>query len=473
MDVKAWLAGRGLMIERSKSGSTDAVDSRPITHVFLDGGKASVPTKERSDFMDACAAQIAHNAHPFHGVERTVCGRAYRMFADLDVPPGANLGELLPHALSQLPEAMRVGTVVVCRRRHAPPGAKKGVHLVWSDDALLVDDARAMELRDAWVARCDPDKADWQAVIDAAVYRRNGLRMPFALKRSTDDTSAVYAPVFEATFDGDGRVCLQRVVMPKAGDAKDAVQAFVREWLDRASIHPETDVVIEGAVAAGAGAPRHKRRKPDDVAVDQAGDAPYGPPQLVAASAEAALRSVLPREYAHCSLTGSRSSDTSLVVFTDSKYCMHAGRKHKGNHVYFVAARGGALTQRCFSSKCGGARHEICKAPSAMFSGLAANDGGNKDGGKRSKASEGAKGSKRSKAPEGGGKRSKAPEGGGKRSKAPEGGGKRSKAAEGAKGAKRSKGAEGGEGGKKKRPQLTGVTSAADAAARWIAVLPH
>ncbi|KAG1669795.1 hypothetical protein FOA52_001625 [Chlamydomonas sp. UWO 241] len=157
---EAVLRERGWWVAASKTAD------HTLTHVFLDGGSASVCTS--AEAQAALAAAYVHDAArnvPLHVVERTIRGGSYRMFADFDVAlladtgfpelhPVRDIKRIVEYAIDHLPPELRRGSIVVClRESHASARlpTKLGAHLIWSDE-LRVDDAIAARLRDAWVA---------------------------------------------------------------------------------------------------------------------------------------------------------------------------------------------------------------------------------------------------------------------------------------------------------------------------------
>ena len=332
------------------NGCVAPAGERRLTHVFLNGGRARVPDEHRPGFLDAYAQDVEDGV-PLYAVERTAAfGGVYRMFADLDVkapppPPDddaaaprekkqARMRRLLAVALECVPPELRKGSVTVCYRRGgADASGKTGAHMVWSD-AVMVDDAIALEARRRWVARCvatDPNTC-WEDVIDAAVYRNSGLRMPWSRKRGDDKDAdpSFYVPKVVVTY-GEGDDAPDVVSEPTLG---------VREWLDRASIFPgpATQFLTTVAVPRGT-APRRDAAHPSG-ADDDAFDVE-------------SVRHMLPPEYEGVALNRTRRRDDgSVSIMTDSRYCMSAMREHSSNHVYFVlSAVTGALHQCCFSCR--------------------------------------------------------------------------------------------------------------------------
>lgn len=396
----AWLKHNGLWISSSTrdDAQTQAqAQARTVTHVFLDGGKASVGPAHREAFHLACAADLVAG-RPLYVVERTIRGGSYRMFADFDVPLsllrlppdadggaeliGARLMAAVRRALELAPPQLRVGEVVVCTRR-AHEG-KTGAHLTWQDDRARVDDRTATALRALWIdalilRQLDAEGAEgpegpeggsaieWDRVIDASVYRRNGLRMPWSLKKRGASAAAAYAPTHVAAYS-EGAFAGVRAI------EGDGVGQSAAAWLARCSIDADarapTLVLLDaaGGVAAASAKKKQGKRRSNATRTDEEEDedeeganAEVGPTVALSAIERAALEAALPSElYGDCELghrcirigpTGPTQHKAGggggLTVSSTSRYCQAAGREHTSNHVYFDFLLPGTVVQRC------------------------------------------------------------------------------------------------------------------------------
>ena len=426
----------GVTPEASTREASTREASPRVTHVFLTGGKAAVPAYARgvgSGMVRAYAADAAEG-RPVHAVERTFGeGGTYNMFADLDVPSEAPVGAaeleaLVLEALEGAPDAL-LGpgaadeVVVLTREWH---GGKTGAHMVWSDGDHRVDDAVALALRDAWVDRLErrigrrlpsgdeqwsegeleapgaspgaadaagaagrPPARDWGKIIDPAVYRSNGLRMPWSLKARGGDRRTAYVPTHVARRRADGTVELAHVGGCPAGSG---IEWFM-EWVARCSLmarHPgergrdgqgqgtrdhEVSPRFRGLVGLG-GMQRRKRA---------GGTAGTGLPRAGCAAVAVTLREAsvasdasdaseglkggsglaegeleLPEVYRGTRLGAAYAATcrgrSVVVVPCSGRYCHGVGREHRSNHVWFELHRGGAVYQRCHG------QGERCKA---------------------------------------------------------------------------------------------------------------
>lgn len=334
---------------------------------MLTGGKMNIPANMRSDpdspFLLSMAREISVS-NPIHVVERTFARGSYRMFADLDVPredpfeASEFLMDLLERSIAALPEELSVFPILICTRKWHD--GKIGAHLIWSDN-LRVNDEQAVELRDRWIeALGEEDKEFWEKTIDEAVYRRNGLRMPWALKKN-GHSDAAYVPTHVVLED-----TIERIPPVDCRDVQE-----VAKWLSRASIH-----ALE-ADSNAANAPNTKKRKtiaPKNGKVQpRSKDDAHLPSGDSFALSDEDLKNlieVLPTAYGigdinsignRCKRIYGASRKVSIFVSAKSRVCACAGREHSANHIYFELKSDGKIFQRCHSKdpKCDGKSTEL------------------------------------------------------------------------------------------------------------------
>jgi hypothetical protein len=339
----------------------------------------NVPANMRSDpdspFLLSMARDIVAK-NPVHVVERTYNNGSYRMFADLDIPtedpdPAFLIG-LLNRAIDALTEPLRVFPIVVCTRKWRD--GKVGAHLVWGDE-LRVNDELAIELRADWIESLESRKEDsefWEKTIDAAVYRRNGLRMPWALKKD-GHPDASYVPT-HVVLDGP----MEPIEPPI--DVEDVHE--VATWLARSSI---------SAMEPSAGGPSASNKTKGTNGVRRTGGTGANSIRRTVAtkaSTEASRRlkedtggddvfslsdyhtrilmDALPKAYGITSISDigircKRIGERILSIFVSarSRVCAVAEREHSANHIYFELRKDGRVFQRCHSTKCGGRGVEL------------------------------------------------------------------------------------------------------------------
>lgn len=344
--VYDWLKSRGYWVGFG--------DPAAPTHLLLDGGKARVPDEAHGAFLNAYAASLLR--HP----ERRPClvelrTPVFKMFVDLDTRFGS---QETAHAASRgaiMALIARLGAVVcpegtralVCVASAPKPEAdgsvKLGFHVVWPD--VRVTTATARELRAqmlASLADVPPAElglvAPWESIVDATVFRGNGLRMPWSAKGR-----------------GDGRYYELRWVVGSDGSADQVEPATVsalREALHQLSIRTWGPETVRLASADD-----------DEAAAAAGGDDKPVPKQLAAyADVLPRLAAALPVEFLGQKFTGVLATEHCFMLRSTARYCFNLGRTHRTNNVYFVLTKQG-ITQRCYC-RCEtteGRRQGLCK----------------------------------------------------------------------------------------------------------------
>lgn len=343
-----------------------AGERRPLTHVFLNGGKASVPDAARADFaLEYANCLLA--GHAQHVVERIV-GDRFRMFADIDFgKDDAALDVDVERVVLEVLRAMPLDADAVVLLRKSPSvettsdDRKRGAHIVWQGENAHVDRARALRLRQECVRACGERGADgkppawWTSVVDPAVYKSGSLRMLGSRKA---DSAAVYLPTHEWTSEGNasGERRLRALSAPYHED--------LVTWLDRCSVHvPSGPAASTSDPLSGTATANREEKKESAAAVELALSAHV--PEL------RELWEALPEPYRSCKVMSMRASSGQttknrtvprFTVLIDCRHCLNYQREHRSNHVYLVVERSGVF-QRCFCTceTTQGRLHGLCR----------------------------------------------------------------------------------------------------------------
>lgn len=178
-----WLRTHGFWVyssfsspdKKKRKASQIVPPQKVLTHVFLDGGRASVPSEfTRSFWREYATALIKNPSVLQHAVELVPSGAdaVFKMFLDLDLDFAKVVDqeaetqeretgeeETHDHAMSEvlrivydnLPACLKKGEVLVLLSSVVASNAtRRGVHLVWQH--VLVTKRQAKHLRDALVA---------------------------------------------------------------------------------------------------------------------------------------------------------------------------------------------------------------------------------------------------------------------------------------------------------------------------------
>lgn len=389
-DYGFWVVGNGDDGRRDSDGRRRR---RPLTHVFLNGGKASVPHTHTDEFVRVYADAVRSGC-PQYAVERTP--PLFRMFMDIDlkstttsVCDGDEYGGDGDHHPGEMVIVKRILDVMsdlmrqqgrgrgreheteeerpfvclVCLKQDGGYGRKNnmGAHIVW--EGTCVDGARAAALRESCVSACAAQvpSLDWRSIVDGAVYRNNGLRMVYSRKRNDD---AYYVPRF---------VSYERGAMSEISD--DDLVADLPNWIRRASVicrdeelpslppssHPHSHFNPSlSETSAGRDAyPFHHHIINDDndheknkmVSSSTQSSSSIDVTEESFTRALSGMMSLLPRPYDQCNIMGASTyttmTRTRVKLTTNSRYCMNLGRDHNSNRVYFTCDVEGVF-QHCF-----------------------------------------------------------------------------------------------------------------------------
>lgn len=341
--LSAWLQSSGCRRPPPSQEDSQEAD-QPPSHVFLNGGKAYVPEASRDAFHEAYARDVLSGT-PLYVVERA--GTTYRMFADLDIYleatqlPTTDLPTLVDYALSCFPIHGAGEEVSVCTR--GSHGGKTGAHLVWKD--LCVNDANAKRLLDAWVSALHPRPA-WEATLDASVYRRNGLRMPWSRKRDDATGAGMYIPTHVWTHEKG------LAPWPNALDTKSTISQAIARCSIRCALASSTLTSTSTLTTTleSKSKVRHQQL--------QHHNHPHPPPPPLP---QRALRCMGMDENTPIRIIHSNNpSGGRCMLFScipPSRECRIANRQHKSNHVYYQLLWDDErnewhLRQRCHSANC-------------------------------------------------------------------------------------------------------------------------
>lgn len=312
--------------------------TRKPTHLLLDGGRAHIPDDGDGQFLNEYVLVLARNASdPPAVVElRTP---VFRMFMDVDAKLAVGsicdfqtLWDEIYRASARF--FAEVPRMVVCTApvKTDAETEKHGAHLIWPE--VWVKDSVAMAFRDALIPALREALGDglfanaWEDIIDACVYKANGLRMPWSVKGRGEGRP--YVPTTEVTAKGASDV------PPVAG------VTALRTWVHDLSIrgHGRTLTGLqEGVVVHALPQTSNGRGGGGGGGTNQ----PLEEYERILPLVDAAL----PTEFKPQRFTGLFRTPTSVMLRSTSHYCRNLGRAHRSNTVFFVVNRNG-VSQKCF-----------------------------------------------------------------------------------------------------------------------------
>lgn len=343
----------------------------PITHVFLDGGKASVPDSHAQAFASEYVRAL-EAGHEQYAVEMKT--PIFRLFLDLDIKTEvpweeARLLEIVACIQGAVREVFpgNASDLVVCttptRDVAGSDGLKKqGMHLHWS--AIAVTCHKALLFRSVALKRCahafgeDAFANAWNDVIDSAVLRGSGLRLVGSRKRGDP---SVYMPRWHVAGLG-GRP----QPVPDPG-------ARLLDWVGATSVRVALAASSSSKGNGGGGSSDEDGSSYGDGEEDLIVDAGPGVLRRCCLKEHAEVvrwiqEAGLPKAIYHGAKITSvfkiaSGADPTYVFRTACKHCFNKpSGPHRSNHVYFVVNRHG-LYQKCFnrSESSQGRRFGACK----------------------------------------------------------------------------------------------------------------
>ena len=314
-------------------------DAARPTHLLLSGGRLLVPDDMHALFLNEYASSVAREGYPPGVVElRTP---VFRMFLDLDFGSSerwdpdpdedADFFGRLRQAAAEVWPGEASAEMIACRARDGDADPKRGYHVYWP--GVWTTAATATAFRDGVVEMLEallPGRyaTPWPVVVDACVFKGNGLRLPFCRKKGGE--ARVYLPWRRwAPEEPDGGVVLE------PGDRPSVVRAWLARLGVRSRTGSQQETPCSMQVAAAAEAADERRAAPRE---------------SLAGLAEplAALEACLGPDHAGQRFTDlTRLGAECVSLRSSSRFCANLGRRHKNNTVYFVLTRAG-LSQRCF-----------------------------------------------------------------------------------------------------------------------------
>lgn len=326
------LAAKGWML---RAGSTR--EQPPATHLFLDQGRAAVPDDMAGVFLNSYTnALLRGEAVCCVELKTTV----FRMFFDIDAlvacekDADALYGafEILNRAASEFWVLPEVPRLVVCSAppKKQPEGMKFGFHLVWPSvhvnaPIALAFRAHAIELLQE---SCDPLLNSWQDILDACVFKSNGLRMAFSNKGIE---GRPYLPTRHIDASGSHSI----------GDIS-AVQkrSFVHELSLRT--FDQTLTACRNGIEQLA----------DEVAYAIGKNRGQGTSVRLDAYADIlpTIQAALPKCYETQRFVGAFRMEHAVMLRSSSRFCQCVDREHRTSTVYFCVTRRG-VSQKCYCRK--------------------------------------------------------------------------------------------------------------------------
>lgn len=325
------------------------LNTRPITHVMMDGGVLSVPFDRLNDFYRVYVQCIKSGEHVFIVEQKT---DYYNFFLDIDYNDDEALGleqvKGIVDVICTKVESLNSGTtclVSVAKPKPKGEGIKTGIHLNWP--GLVVDQEQAIHLMSHVVSTLDKvySAHDWSKTVDTSVYgdpgtKGSGFRLPWSHKKGK-----------HAECKGQGCLVCDRTGKLTEGEYlpififdKTILSATTQEptveklWM--ATVRTNTDKVICQPIPE---VPKKRKKEGDFTAAQTKNEVENN--ELLA-YLETFVRSHMDGQSCARIQKIFKHKDTFLLK-TNSRWCENIRREHHSNHIWFLI-QDSIIYQKCF-----------------------------------------------------------------------------------------------------------------------------
>lgn len=345
-----------------------------LSHVLLDKGVLCVPENSHDEFLAEYARGVVQGGKYSCVVEYKP--KVFRMFYDLDIVASPELAEAMTkgdfsedvHTVfktvcgvtADLFEVDRT-EVIMCASnftKKAKDGVKVGIHLTFG--SIFVTSPVALFVRSKVLEKLsdikNPFVNDWEQVVDAAVHKGSGMRLPWAAK--PEEPKRVYVPMLKYILDRKEE--MRHELLDVSGFAATRkiladVSLRARGALTKLLVDAELDDTESPSYSESL---KHESLRQFETVV-------------------AELEKIIPEEYGG-KITGVLKTDHVYMFRHSSKFCSNVGRHHHSSNTYFMVTKKG-MHQRCYSRKvvfeeglcpCSLYKGEVIKVPNKILDEL-------------------------------------------------------------------------------------------------------
>jgi hypothetical protein len=326
--------------------------SGQISHLLLDKGVLCVSDASHHEFLAEYAKGVIRGGRNPCIVEYKT--KVFRMFYDLDIVANPEIAERMSrgdfdddvrHVFHQICEftamsfVLQKTRVVLCAS-NAPKKTKTmtkiGVHLTFGD--IFVTSHEAMHVRQSLLERMkgerNPFENGWETIIDSAVFKGSGMRLPWSAKHNEPDR--VYVPLYEFLLDRDDTALRETKLYPDViKHSFHTVRDILRSVCLRSNLTKATPLVdnVEFDCDSSNESPSyisHASLREYETVIEE-------------------LKKYIPVEY-EGKISGVIKGENAFMFRHTSKYCENVGRKHHSSNTYFLVTKSG-MRQCCYSRK--------------------------------------------------------------------------------------------------------------------------
>ena len=361
-------------------------DDRKPTHLFLDGGRATIPYDRLGEFYDVYSFCI-NNKNELFVVETKT--DIFRLFADIDFLIEKNsdkqneytIIDIVKHIQSVITDLYNEPKkVIICDSqdkktiKNGKEYIKQGFHLFWRD--IYIDRKNALIIRNKCISRLRliygerDENNKWDDVFDGCVYKANGIRLNGSYKISRSKNKDTGKSDFKVEYR-----CYNIMLILNGHDEDveytNKLKNSMRNTLEDTTIRtrfteitdiPNKDVLYED----------------NDVCDDCEEDTKEEEATVKRVNKNNKKHQEISRYFSiHAPECYKKSSVKSIlhmeesdiyIIKTNSSYCQNILRNHNSCGIYFVLSKNG-MTQKCYC-RCKtleGRLHGLCSAYSSEY----------------------------------------------------------------------------------------------------------
>ena len=352
-----------------------------VSHLLLDKGVLCVPESSNDDFIHEYSRGVLMGGRPSCIVEYKP--RVFRMFYDLDIVTKdihmaklmsagdfqenvKNIMHIICIATVFLFDVARSSATICISNVPKKKGdeIKVGIHITF--DNIFVTSPTALHIREKLLELLNveenPFANSWEQIVDSAVFKGSGMRLPWAAKH--DDLKRVYVPRVEYLLDSEESDIIETKLFPdeiikSLSSVKDVISKTclrARGVLTKLR-NPEID--IECSSPTNSGNFSHASLREYSSAIGE-------------------IERLIPPQY-EGKVTGVIKADHVYMFRHSSRYCENVARNHKTSNTYFLVSKAG-MRQCCYSRKeedvgqkycrCSDFRGEYIKLPPSLIEEL-------------------------------------------------------------------------------------------------------
>ena len=321
------------------------------THLFMDGGKVSIPPEKEKEFVRLYSNELK-NKNKVYVVE---CRPdVFRYIIDIDIIDTEYWSESKIQTFVKIVQSViyqfyQTDLNVICcsaSQKEYKDGIKTGLHLIWprhfiiSEDALTLREAILFKIKTEWTKYFNSPINSWEDIIDDVIYTRNGYRMvgsdkidpktrnpenrPYSLIFIMDSLGNLRTDYFNRLNNDYYSLILDTSIrnVPLENHKLTIPFTKIPDWFPTAALR--------------------KTKKSGNRSVNK---------KLIGTIEQEVIQtfmdSELPDVYKNQSIKEIRQyQDGNYLIITNSSFCMNIGRNHRSCGIYFFATPKG-LYQKC------------------------------------------------------------------------------------------------------------------------------